>query len=65
MNEDQVKGKIDKAKGYVKEKTGEITNDRDLEAEGAAERASGKLREGYGDVKEKAGDAAKDALDDE
>jgi len=63
MNEDQIKGKAEKAKGYVKEKTGEITGNENLEAEGAAERVAGKARETYGKAKEKAKDAVDDALD--
>lgn len=46
MNRDELKGKAEKAKGYVKEEAGEILNDPELEAEGKAERAGGKLREG-------------------
>ena len=48
MNRDELKGKAEKAKGYVKEEAGEILNDPELEAEGKAERAGGKLREGFG-----------------
>jgi uncharacterized protein YjbJ (UPF0337 family) len=58
MNRDELKGKAEKAKGYVKEEAGEILNDPELEAEGKAERAGGKLREGFGKAKEKIGDAA-------
>ena len=65
MNRDEIKGKADKAKGYVKEETGEILNDPDLEAEGKAERAGGKLREGFGKSKEKVREAADDILDDD
>ena len=44
MNRDEIKGKAEKAKGYVKEEAGEILDDPELEAEGKAERAGGKLR---------------------
>ncbi len=50
-------GKAEQAKGNVKEKVGEWTKDRDLEAEGHADQASGKIRETAGTVKRKAGDA--------
>ena len=53
MNRDELKGKAEKAKGYVKEEAGEILDDPELEAEGKAERAGGKLREGFGKAKEK------------
>jgi uncharacterized protein YjbJ (UPF0337 family) len=65
MNRDEMKGKAEKAKGYVKEEAGEILNDPDLEAEGKTERAGGKLREGFGEAKEKVNDAADNILDDD
>jgi len=65
MNRDEFKGKAEKAKGYVKEETGEILDDAELEAEGKAERAGGKLREEFGKAKEKVGDAADRILDDD
>ena len=34
MNRDEIKGKAEKAKGYVKEEIGEATGNKDLEAEG-------------------------------
>jgi uncharacterized protein YjbJ (UPF0337 family) len=51
MNRDEIKGKAEKAKGYVKDKAGEILNDPDLEAEGEVESAGGTLQEGYGKAK--------------
>jgi uncharacterized protein YjbJ (UPF0337 family) len=65
MNRDELKGKAEKAKGYVKEEAGEILNDPELEAEGKAERAGGTLREGFGKAKEKVSDAAESILDDD
>jgi uncharacterized protein YjbJ (UPF0337 family) len=53
MNRDELKGKAEKAKGYVKDKAGEILNDPDLEAEGEAERAAGSVREDVGKAKRK------------
>ncbi len=63
MNEDQIKGKAEKAKGYVKEKAGEVTGNENLEADGAADRVAGKARETYGNAKEKVKDAVDDAVD--
>ena len=63
MNRDEIKGKAEKAKGYIKEETGEAINDPELEAEGRDERASGKLREGFGKAKRKVGDALEDIAD--
>ena len=51
MNRDEIKGKAQKAKGYVKDKTGEILDDPQLEAEGKIERAAGTVREGFGRAK--------------
>jgi uncharacterized protein YjbJ (UPF0337 family) len=64
MNRDEMQGKAEKAKGYIKDKAGEILNDPDLEAEGEVERGKGALREGYGKAKEKVGDTV-DAVKDE
>ncbi len=63
MNEDQIKGKAEKAKGYVKEKAGEVTGNENLEAEGSAERVAGKARETVGNAKEKVKDAVDDITD--
>jgi uncharacterized protein YjbJ (UPF0337 family) len=64
MNRDEIKGKAEKAKGYIKEETGEAINDPELEAEGRAERAAGQLREGFGKAKRKIGEAVDDAVDE-
>ena len=63
MNRDEIKGKAEKAKGYIKEETGEALNNPDLEAEGRGERAEGKVREELGKAKRKAGEVMKDAAD--
>jgi uncharacterized protein YjbJ (UPF0337 family) len=59
MDKDEIKGKLEQAKGWVKDKAGEITDNPDLEVEGEAEQVAGKVRENYG----KAKDAVKDAAD--
>ncbi len=59
MNKDQVKGNLEQAKGSVKEATGKVVGNRDLEAEGAVDKAAGKTQETYGDAKEK----VKDGID--
>jgi uncharacterized protein YjbJ (UPF0337 family) len=63
MNSDEMKGKVEKAKGYVKDKAGEVLNDPDLEAEGEVERGKGELQEGYGKAKRKVGEAVDDVAD--
>lgn len=65
-NQDRVEGKWEQAKGWVKDKAGEVTGDRSLEAEGEAQRAAGegqetwgKFKKGVGDAVEAVGDAIK------
>ena len=50
----------DEVEGKVKEKGGEVTGDRGLEAEGEAQGAWGGLKDSAGDAK----DAAEDKLED-
>ncbi len=52
MNKDQVKGNVEQAKGAVKETTGKVVGNRDLQAEGAVDKAAGKTQEKFGDAKE-------------
>jgi uncharacterized protein YjbJ (UPF0337 family) len=63
INKDEVKGKIEKGKGWVKDKTGEATGNRRLEAEGEADRASGETRETWGEVKRGVSDVIEDVAD--
>ena len=62
-NKDEVKGKIDQAKGSVKEEIGRATGDSQLENEGIADRAGGNIREGFGTARRKVGEAIEDAGD--
>lgn len=62
-NKDEIKGKIDQAKGGLKETAGRVMNDRDLESEGTADRAGGELREGFGTARRKVGEAIEDIGD--
>ena len=66
-NRDEVKGKWEQTKGWVKDKAGEATNNPDLEAEGEAQRAGGETQETWGKFKRGVGnavDAAGDAISD-
>lgn len=56
-NKDEVEGKWEQAKGWVKDKAGEVTNDPELEAEGEAQNAAGKVQDTWGKVKRNVGDA--------
>lgn len=50
-NKDEVDGKWEQIKGTVKDKVGEATNDRDLEAEGEVQNAEGETQETWGKLK--------------
>jgi uncharacterized protein YjbJ (UPF0337 family) len=68
MDRDEIKGKAEKAKGYVKDKAGEILDDPDLEAEGELERGTGAVRENVGKAKRKVKEGAeeiRETLDDD
>ena len=58
-NKDEVEGKWEQVKGTVKDKVGEATGDRDLEAEGEVQNAEGETQETQGKVKHGVGDAVK------
>jgi len=62
-NKDEAKGKWEQVKGTVKDKVGEATGNRDLEAEGEAQNATGETQETWGKVKRGVGDAV-DAVGD-
>jgi uncharacterized protein YjbJ (UPF0337 family) len=59
-NEDEIRGKVDKAAGTVKEKVGRLTNNPNLVNEGADQRAGGEIEEGFGKAKRKVGEAVRD-----
>ena len=54
MNKDQVKGRLEEAKGKVKEVAGKVVGNKRLEAEGDVEQVAGKVQKTYGDMKEQA-----------
>jgi len=62
-NSDEMEGKFDQAKGAVKDKVGEVTGDREMEAEGEADRASGNVQEGFGTARRKVGETINDIGD--
>ena len=59
MNKDQVKGRVEQAKGSVKEVTGKVVGNERLESEGKVDKLAGKTQSTYGDVKEDVKDAVK------
>jgi uncharacterized protein YjbJ (UPF0337 family) len=52
---DKVEGKTHEVKGSVKEKIGQMTNDRGTEGGGNAEKHAGKVQKKVGDVEKGAG----------
>lgn len=48
---DKLKGGLHEAKGKIKEETGKMTGNQDLEARGVAEKSAGKVQNKTGDVK--------------
>ena len=56
MNKDQVKGRIEEAKGNIKEAAGKAVGNERLQGEGLADQAAGKVQKNYGDAKDKAED---------
>src|SRR5438874_1487820 len=52
VDKKNLEGKLDKAKGKIKEVGGVSTDNRDLEAEGKADQLKGKVKEGLGNLRE-------------
>ena len=59
-NKDEVRGKVDRAKGRVKESVGEMNNDEQLRDEGIEDQATGDVEEAFGKGRRKVGEAIKD-----
>ncbi len=57
MNKHQVEGRVDQAKGKVKEVAGKAVGNKSLEVEGKVDKAVGKTQATLGDAKEKVKDA--------
>ena len=53
MNKDQVKGRVEEAEGSIKEATGKVVGNPNLQTKGAIDKAAGKAQATYGDAKEK------------
>ncbi len=60
MNKDQVKGRVEQAKGTVKEAAGKVIGNKKLETEGQLDKVGGKVQADFGDLKEDVKDATKD-----
>ncbi|MBW3613396.1 MAG: CsbD family protein [Chloroflexi bacterium] len=60
MDKDRVEGPLKEAGGKAKEAWGDLTNDRETEAEGEADQVEGKVQHEWGEGK----DTVRDATDD-
>ncbi|HXN97172.1 MAG TPA: CsbD family protein [Candidatus Acidoferrales bacterium] len=54
--ENEIAGKVHEVKGAIKEKVGQLTNDPDLEDEGAGEKIGGKVQKKIGQVQKVLGE---------
>jgi uncharacterized protein YjbJ (UPF0337 family) len=52
VNKDQVDGRVDEAKGTVKEITGKVLDDKGMEIQGNVQKNIGKAQAGFGDLKQ-------------
>lgn len=52
MNEDIVKGNVDKVTGKIKEAVGHLTNNKELEAKGKLDQVKGSAEEAVGRAKD-------------
>jgi uncharacterized protein YjbJ (UPF0337 family) len=52
MNKDQAEGRIEEAKGKVKEVVGNFVGNNNLELKGKMQKSGGKFQAAYGDLKE-------------
>lgn len=59
MNKDQIQGRVEEAKGAVKQTAGRVAGRPDLEDQGTVDKAAGKIQKTYGDVKDQVENAVK------
>jgi uncharacterized protein YjbJ (UPF0337 family) len=59
INKDQIKGRVDEAKGTVKEAVGKLVGNETLEAKGNIQKNLGKVEAKVGDIKQDVKDASK------
>lgn len=59
MHKDEVKGAAKETSGKIKDKLGEATGNKKLEAEGEVDQAEGKVQKSFGKAKESVRDALK------
>jgi uncharacterized protein YjbJ (UPF0337 family) len=54
MDRQRMEGGLKKATGTIKEKAGQMTGDRDMEAEGKVDKGEGHVRSAVGKIKDAA-----------
>jgi uncharacterized protein YjbJ (UPF0337 family) len=59
MNKDQVKGRVQEAKGKIKEVAGRTVGNPNLEDRGTIQKVGGTVQKSYGDLKEDVKDSLK------
>ena len=59
INKDQVKGRVEEAKGTIKEATGKLVGNKMLQAKGNIQKNLGKVQAKFGDVKQDVKDSSK------
>ena len=64
MAGETIRNKADELKGQAKEKFGDLTDNKDLQAEGAFEKAQAQAKQAAHDAKEHIKDAADDVRND-
>jgi uncharacterized protein YjbJ (UPF0337 family) len=57
MRQQEIRGKVTRAKGSMKEAVGILSGNKKLEREGAVQRAEGSVDEGLGKARRKVGEA--------
>jgi uncharacterized protein YjbJ (UPF0337 family) len=64
MDNDRIKGKTDEITGKVKSKIGEMTGDRETQAEGIGQQIKGKAQNTFGKVKDEGRASVEEARED-
>jgi uncharacterized protein YjbJ (UPF0337 family) len=59
VNKDQIKGQANEVDGKIKEVTGKVVGDKELEVKGSIQGSVGKAQKKFGDVKQDAKDFPK------
>jgi uncharacterized protein YjbJ (UPF0337 family) len=60
MNQDEIKGKAEAAKGRIKKGFGKLINDEDLQNRGEAQEIAGETQEALGRARRKVGETIED-----